>query len=140
VAQSIANTLLLTLVSLMDEALDGILRGRGLKPGRYPTDKLAQLEKALPKTLLSDNRWAFAGAREAIILRNVLVHSSGTWNAESIEQLRSLVAKTPPQGKTLQISFGDLFRFKRAVRTTLNLGLPSNRSTQQAGRRRARRI
>ncbi|MEZ4301535.1 MAG: hypothetical protein R3B70_41760 [Polyangiaceae bacterium] len=118
-ASAISNTLTVSLTSLLDECLGEVLAARGYNPHSVAGGKLDQLRAYLPENVAQGNEWALTGARELVTIRNVLVHSGGVWNERPIKTLPGNGRK-PATGEPLSVGFGDVLRYKRAVRTLLN--------------------
>ena len=127
-AASVAGTLVVSLTSLLDECLAEVLSARGHNPDGVTGGKLAQLRAHLPAEVVRENEWAMIGARELVTLRNVLVHCGGIWNDRTVKDLpqsddESGPSPRPAVGDVLSVGFGDVLRYKRAVRTLLNEAL-----------------
>jgi hypothetical protein len=104
------------LVVIFDQMMDEALVIRSEQAGKYPQSKIEKLKMALdPKYY-----WAANGCLELVVARNVLTHSKGRWNKQSIEIIKSFVAPLPKVGDELSIGFTMLFRYRKAMRTMLN--------------------
>jgi hypothetical protein len=65
---------------------------------------------------------AAKGVIELISIRNAIVHNNSIWNEKTLELLAvANLVELPKTGTRLPLGIDDLFRCRRAVRTTLNL-------------------
>ena len=69
-----------------------------------------------------DQKWAAKGVIELISIRNAIVYNNSIWNERALEELAvAQIAELPKAGTQLRLGIDDLFRYRRADRTTLNL-------------------
>lgn len=122
---SLASLLLVGTLSVTETLLIEILRQKmpvGAEPSTFSgaLDGLRSLLKE--RGGLAANDRAIAGAHEARILRNVMVHAAGTWGQRAVAEFtRYLPAKAGPKvGSAASINVDDLFAYRRALRTVLN--------------------
>lgn len=115
-SRQIIKMLIQDLVVILDEMMDEALVMRGETAGNYPQSKIEKLKKALD----SRYHWAAHGCFELVAVRNVLTHSHGQWNKQSIDIVRPFAAPVPHVGDKLTVGFSMLFRYRKAMRTMLN--------------------
>jgi hypothetical protein len=63
--------------------------------------------------------WAANGMLELCALRNAVVHNSGKLNDSAIGILKNANITDAKQDHEVSLSFGDLFRYRRALRTII---------------------
>lgn len=63
--------------------------------------------------------WAANGMLEFCALRNAVVHNSGKLNDSAIEILKKADVEDAKLNHDISLSFGDLFRYRRALRTVI---------------------
>lgn len=116
VSRQLVKMLIQDLVVILDEMLTEILKVRGDTAGPYPKSKLEKLA-----TYLDDKyRWSYCGCLELVAVRNVLTHSGGHWNKQSIDYIRDFISPLPVEGDPLSVGISMLFSYRRAIRTFLN--------------------
>jgi hypothetical protein len=66
-------------------------------------------------------KWAQKGVLELNILRNCIIHNDTKWNDKGLMELRNICSNiTASPGDSVTLTYEDLLRYKRAVRTLLN--------------------
>ena len=85
--------------------------------------KVLRKESAARGRTRPSNAWAIDAAHELRIVRNVLVHASGIWEQQSIRDFTASLRKSVPpnSGHRLSVSFDNLWAYRRAARTILNM-------------------
>ena len=116
ISRQIVKMLIQDLAVILDQMMDEALVERGEVAGNYPQSKIEKLRKALDARY----HWAAQGCLELIAVRNVLTHAQGRWNAKSIAIIQGFATPLPAVGEKLEIGFGMLFRYRKAMRTMLN--------------------
>ena len=121
-----AELLLINTVVVFEVLLADILRGKVA----LRNEKLSALLITLKNLLQSPNRraiwakvsWSIDAAHELRVLRNVLVHASGRWSQQAIDDLRRSRPglALPAAGSAAQVNTGILLAFRRAARTALD--------------------
>ena len=70
----------------------------------------------------SSREWAKKAVHQMRCIRNVLIHANGKWNKDTLQEIKAYVpgsiAISP--GTEVLLSFEDLIRYRRAVRTFVN--------------------
>lgn len=115
--KNLLQFLLIDLASLADELLAEILTmaNKCREDYRYLRNKVNAV------VCKSREEWAQKGVLELNILRNCIVHSNARWNDEALAEIRSICGSvSATSGDPLTLNYGDIFRYKRAVRTLLN--------------------
>jgi hypothetical protein len=120
VVRAIALSMVSGLTALFDECFEDVLEAKGYVPANLPRAKLDQLRGNLDADAAAAIAWALDGVQELIAIRNAVVHGGGCWNARAIAALPTTSRGTAKIGGKLTVSFGDVLRYKRAVRTVLN--------------------
>jgi hypothetical protein len=120
VVRAISLSMAASLTALFDECLEDVLEAKGYTPRDYPGGKLVQLRGRLPADVAADKAWALDGVAELIAIRNAIVHGAGCWSERTLGDLPATSRGTAKVGDRLAVSFGDILRYKRAVRTVLN--------------------
>ncbi|GHS91181.1 hypothetical protein FACS1894139_01210 [Planctomycetales bacterium] len=82
----------------------------------YLPGKIAWVTSKLDKKYA----WATNGVLELHAIRNAIVHNSGELNDRVINDLKKAGVEDAKVGHKISISFGDLLRYRRAVRTVIN--------------------
>lgn len=110
--------LIVDLASLTDELLCEILSIHGKLPEdyRYLRDKVKLVSCS------NDTKWAQKGVLELNALRNCIVHNEARWNDGAFNEINDLCNSgvLAQIGDPVALSYEDIFRYKRAVRTLLN--------------------
>lgn len=114
-AENIVRILFVNLAVLADECLANLIGAVGIKPPNYLTSK-AEWVKA---NLDQKHAWAANGLLELCAIRNALVHANGHLNASAVALLVKAEVAVAKAGHQVRLSFGDLFRYRRALRTVL---------------------
>lgn len=115
--RNLLSLLFVDLAALADGLLASMMDTRGLNPADHPylANKVNAVDCA------SAQEWARSGMLELNVVRNCFVHSRGTWNARSLDDLARVVPSlTAKVGDPVMVNYEDRFRYKRAVRTLLN--------------------
>lgn len=112
---SAIGMLLVNLAVISEECLEFLIRRAGDKPPTYLTPKV-EWAKARVR---SKHIWAPNGMLEMCAVRNALVHNGGVINSKTVSILDKAEIKNAEEGHEITMSFGDLFRYKRAFRTTI---------------------
>lgn len=116
IAQNLIKMLVQDLQVIFDDMMRLSLEEHGVLVPNYPQSKVERLGKFLdPKY-----DWAREGCLELIAARNVLCHSAGRWNEQSIKLVEKFVAPLPKEGDALMIGTPMLFHYRKAMRTFLN--------------------
>lgn len=116
IARQIIKMLIQDLVVIFDEMMHEALIDRKTKTQPFPQSKIEVLSKHLDPRYI----WSKHGCLEIIAVRNVLTHAGGIWNAKSIAIVSGFVKPPPNVGDRLDIGFGMLFRYRKAIRTFLS--------------------
>lgn len=114
-AENIVRILFVNLAVLADECLAHLVRAAGVEPPNYLTSKAEWVKSKLDKK----HAWAANGLIELCAVRNALVHSNGHLNASALSLLEMAETTGAQEGYKVQLSFGDLFCYRRALRTVL---------------------
>lgn len=115
VSESIVRVLFVNLVVLTDEVMGYLI---GLTGANVPEPVFSKVEWA--KAHINHGfEWATSGLLEMVAIRNALVHNGGRWNGPSIEQLKLAGVAVVDSTVDISLSFGDLFRYRRALRTVV---------------------
>jgi hypothetical protein len=114
--RQVVKMLIQDLVVIFDELMHESLTTRGQKPANFPQSKIHQLSRHLG----AKSEWAAHGCIELVAVRNVLTHSGGRWNKQSIAIVSPFVSPPPKEGDKLDIGVPMLFRYRKAIRTFMN--------------------
>jgi hypothetical protein len=118
--RALINNLLVTLVVIFDEVCSSLIPANLASATRMPGQKALWLKQ----NVCNDKfLWAGQGVIELIAIRNALVHENGFWGEKQLNLLsQSGIADSDLPGIGTAVSPGveDLFRYRRAVRTSLN--------------------
>lgn len=117
ISRQLIKMLVQDLVVILDEMMDEALIQRGESAGYFPQSKIEKLKKSLDPKF----HWAANGCLELVAVRNVLTHSKGQWNEKSIGIVEAFVIPPPKVGEQLSIGITMLFRYRKAMRSLLNL-------------------
>jgi hypothetical protein len=112
---SAIRMLFVNLAVLSEDCLDFLIKRAGDVPPNYLKPKI-EWAKARVRP---EHSWAPNGMLEMCAVRNVLVHNRGVINSKAISILNGAEINTVEEGHEVVLSFGDLFRYKRALRTTV---------------------
>jgi len=112
---NIVKVLFVSLTVIADECLSHLIGLAGVEPPNYLTGKAEWVKSRLdPKY-----EWAANGLLEMCAIRNAIVHSGSRINSSVIAVLEKANVNSPRNGHEIRLSFGDLFRYRRALRTVL---------------------
>jgi len=114
-SENIVRILFVNLAVLADECLDQLITEAGTTPPNYLTSK-AEWVKA---RINNKYEWAANGMLELCALRNAVVHNGGKINKSVIDILEKAGVGDAKLGHEVSLSFGDLFRYRRALRTVI---------------------
>lgn len=118
------DMLLIGTASVTEVLLAEILVARGIST-RAPATLNAALGK-LKSSLqangtIARHAWAIDATHEMRIIRNCVVHNGGRWSEKAARDLHHAVGAKPIVGATVSASVDDLFAYRRAARTVLNV-------------------
>ncbi len=114
-SENIIKILFVNLAVLADECLDQLIAEAGVIPPNYLTSKAEWV-----KSKIDDKyAWAANGMLELCAIRNAVVHNGGTINKSVIDILEKAGVGDAKLDHDVLLSFGDLFRYKRALRTVI---------------------
>lgn len=114
-SENIVKILFVNLAVLADECLDQLIREAGTPPPNYLTSKAEWV-----KSKIDDKyQWAANGILELCALRNAVVHNGGKINKSVVDILEKADVSDAKLGHDVSLSFGDLFRYRRALRTVI---------------------
>ncbi len=111
-SSNVTKVLFIGLATLIDESLTHLISKHSSPPNTL-TPKIQWIESRIP----AKYSWASNGLFELCALRNALVHNAGRHNQSSIDILSLAGITTATNNHLITISFGDLFRYRRAFRT-----------------------
>lgn len=112
---NIVRMLFINLAVLADEVLEHLIAASGSTPPNYLTSKAEWVKaKVAPKYA-----WAANGLLELSAIRNAFVHGNATLNGTVLGILRKAEVTDALEGHIISLSFGDLFRYRRALRTVV---------------------
>ncbi|MDH4418946.1 MAG: hypothetical protein QE485_17180 [Acidovorax sp.] len=113
-SENIVQVLFINLAVLADECLGSLMQEAGVQePPNYLTSKAEWIKARIdPKY-----EWAANGLLELCALRNALVHAGGRLNPAVVAILGKAGVQDAKPGHVVKLSFGDLFRYRRALRT-----------------------
>lgn len=112
---NLSSMLFINLMVLADEWLAQVIRSAGTEPPNYLTAKAEWVKSRIG----SRYTWAANGLLEMCAIRNALVHNGGIINQPALEILEKADIQSATLGHKIELSFGDLFRYRRALRTVL---------------------
>ena len=112
---NLLRALFINLAVLADEWVGECIRGLGTEPPNFLTGKAEWVKKRIA----SPQTWAACGLLEMCAIRNALVHNNGVLNQSCIDILRLAGTESARPGHEIRISVGDLFRYRRALRTVV---------------------
>ncbi|WP_371325112.1 hypothetical protein VX159_06235 [Dechloromonas sp. ZY10] len=114
-SENIVKILFVNLAVLADECLNQLIAEAGTPPPNYLTSKAEWV-----KSRIEDKyEWAANGMLELCALRNAVVHNGGKINKSVIDILEKAGVTDAKLGHEVSLSFGDLFRYRRALRTVI---------------------
>jgi len=114
-SENIVKILFINLAVLADECLAQLIEEAGATPSNYLTSKAEWVKSKIDNKYM----WAANGMLEICSLRNAFVHNGGKLNDSAIEILKKADVKDAELNHKISISFGDLFRYRRALRTVI---------------------
>lgn len=114
-SENIVKILFINLAVLADECLAQLITEAGVTPPNYLTNKAEWVKSRIEEKYI----WAANGILELCALRNAIVHNSGKLNESTIKILAMADIIDASQDHQVSISFGDLFRYRRALRTVI---------------------
>lgn len=114
-SENIVKILFVNLAVLADECLDQLIEEAGTPPPNYLTSKAEWVKSRID----DKHMWAANGMLELCALRNAVVHNGGKINKSVIDILEKAGVGDAKLGHEVSLSFGDLFRYRRALRTVI---------------------
>lgn len=114
-SESIVKILFVNLAVLADECLDQLIAEAGATPPNYLTSKAEWVRSKIDEKY----EWAANGVLELCALRNAVVHNGGKINKSVVDILEKAGVGDAKIGHEVSLSFGDLFRYRRALRTVI---------------------
>lgn len=115
VSENIVRVLFVNLAVLADEVIGYLIGLTGENVPQYLFNKIEWVKPRITPGL----EWAINGMFEMVAIRNALVHNNGRWNSTTIGQLRATGVTDVQSEVQISLSFGDLFRYRRALRTVV---------------------
>lgn len=112
-SENIVRILFVNLAVLADECLAELIAQVGAEPPNYLTAKAEWVKSKLGHSY----QWAANGLLELCALRNAIVHANGCLNPATIAILQKAGVTNVRPDHEISLSFGDLFRYRRALRT-----------------------
>lgn len=112
-SENIVRILFVNFAVIADECLEYLIQSAGVHPPNYLTNKAEWVKSKIGVKYA----WAANGLLELCALRNVIVHANGVLNGSAIEILEKAGVSDAQAGYVVKLSFGDLFRYRRALRT-----------------------
>lgn len=114
-SENIVRILFVNLTVLADECLAELIVEAGVEPPNYLTAKAEWVRSRINGRYA----WAADGLLEMCALRNAIVHANGCLNASTLSILMKAGINNAKEGHVVSLAFGDLFRYRRALRTIL---------------------
>lgn len=114
-SDNVTELLFVNLAVLADECLAQCMANAGANVPNYLTAKVEWIKPRLDQ----EHRWAANGLLELCAIRNAIVHNEGRLGRKSVELLLSADVTNIKEDHRIQLSFGDLFRYRRALRTVV---------------------
>jgi hypothetical protein len=113
-SENIVQILFINLAVLADECIGELIREAGVSnPPNYLTSKAEWVKSRIGEKY----EWAANGLLELCAVRNALVHAGGQLNPAVVALLNMAGVEAPKADHVVKLSFGDLFRYRRALRT-----------------------
>jgi hypothetical protein len=112
-SENIVRALFVNLSVLIDECLSHLINRLGITPPNALTSKV-EWAKSRTETKYE---WAANGLLELCAIRNAIVHNGGKLNESAISILERAGVRDAQLNHEVSLSFGDLFRYRRAFRT-----------------------
>ncbi len=114
-SENIVEILFVNLAVLADECMGQLINEAGVFPPNYLTNKAEWVKSKID----GKYEWAANGMLELCAIRNALVHNGGNINESVIDILEKAGVNDARIGYKVSLSFGDLFRYRRALRTVI---------------------
>lgn len=114
-SENIVKIPFVNLAVLADECLDQLIREAGAPSPNYLTNKAEWVKAKID----GKYEWAANGILELCALRNAVVHNGGKINRSVVDILEKAGVRDAKFGHEVSLSFGDLFRYRRALRTVI---------------------
>ncbi len=115
VTESIVRVLFINLAVLADEIMGYLIGQTGATVPNYLFNKVEWTHARIP----SNFHWVTYGLFELVAIRNALVHGDGRWNESTVAQLKLAGIQHVDMNVEISLSFGDLFRYRRALRSVI---------------------
>lgn len=112
-SENIVRILFVNLAVLADECLAHLMQCAAVDPPNYLTSKAEWVKSKID----TKHAWAANGLLELCALRNSIVHANGVLNPSAMDILKKAGVSDAQHGHVISLSFGDLFRYRRALRT-----------------------
>ncbi|KRG58711.1 hypothetical protein ABB25_06015 [Stenotrophomonas koreensis] len=114
-SENIVKILFVNLAVLADECLNQLITEAGATPPNYLTSKVEWVKSKID----AKYEWAANGMLELCALRNAVVHNGGKINKSVVDILQKAGVGDAKLGHEVSLSFSDLFRYRRALRTVI---------------------
>ncbi len=114
-SENIVKVLFVNLTVLADECLSQLIAEAGVEPPNYLTSKVEWVKSKIDPRF----EWAANGLLETCAVRNAIVHNGGKLNESAISNLEKAGISSATRDHEISLSFGDLFRYRRSLRTVL---------------------
>jgi uncharacterized protein YutE (UPF0331/DUF86 family) len=114
-SENIVRILFVNLAVLADECLNQLITDTGTPPPNYLTSKAEWVKSKIDEKYV----WAANGLLELCALRNAVVHNGGKISKSVADILVKAGVGDVKLGHEVSLSFGDLFRYRRALRTVI---------------------
>lgn len=115
ISESIVKILFINFAVVSDACLNHLIFQAGATPGNFLVNKVEWAKSKIDPKF----HWAANGMFELAAIRNALVHNNGRWNDSSIRILKQAGISEVDTNVAISLSFGDLFRYRRAFRTLI---------------------
>ena len=115
VSENIVRILFINLAVIADESLGYLIEQLGAPDVNYLINKVEWAKARIDQRA----HWAANGMLEMVAIRNALVHNDARWNNNSVAILKKAGIQEVDSDIELSLSFGDLFRYRRALRTLI---------------------
>lgn len=113
-SENIVQVLFINLAVLADECLGSLIKkASGSAPPNFLTNKAEWVKARIDEK----HEWAANGLLELCAIRNALVHAGGRLTPAVVAILKNAGVKDAVPEHIVKLSFGDLFRYRRALRT-----------------------
>jgi len=114
-AENIVDVLFVSLAVQADVVIGYLIEKTGQKAPDFLFSKIEWTKSRISEK----QKWAINGLFEVVALRNALVHGAGSWSETTVQQLRKAGIEDVDTSARVSLSFGDLFRYRRALRTVV---------------------